>query len=126
MRNYKKRTKSTQRKTYADYIQMRSDLESKGYTLQDVMSKESFEEAYENLRNAKRAGEIKSQPWAELKRREAYMFGDKRLKIFRAYAQEMTGEYVSIGEVKRYSKEQIAALGQFISANNGLFGGKYE
>ena len=76
--------------------------------------------------NAKRAGEIKSQPWAELKRREAYMFGDKRLKIFRAYAQEMTGEYVSIGDVKRYSKAQIAALGQFISANNGLFGGKYE
>ena len=50
--------------------EMRAELESKGYELKSAMSKEQFENHYDSLRAAKASGEIKSQPWAELKKRE--------------------------------------------------------
>ena len=49
MRKYSKRTKSTARKDYKDYIQMRVELENKGYELKSAMSKVQFENYYNSL-----------------------------------------------------------------------------
>ena len=60
MRKYTKRIKSTGRKTYADYLNYRSEQEAKGYVLQDVMTKDQFENYYDHLIEAKKAGDLKS------------------------------------------------------------------
>ena len=58
-RQYKKRTASTKRKTYVDYISARAELAAKGYQLRKALSPGSFEEKYEGIRRRKKVGEIK-------------------------------------------------------------------
>lgn len=68
-----KRVKSTAAKNYTDYLQMRAEMESQGIELVSPMSKEQFQDFYDRLKIAKKQGEIKAQPWAELKKRERYI-----------------------------------------------------
>ena len=60
MRKYTKRTKSTNRKTYADYLNYRAEQEAKGYVLRNVMTKDQFENYYDHLIEAKKSGDLKS------------------------------------------------------------------
>ena len=61
MGKYSKRTKSTARKTYQDYLEARTQLEAKGIELNTIMTEKSFEAVYDRYLKAKKSGEIKSQ-----------------------------------------------------------------
>ena len=61
MGKYSKRTKSTARKTYQDYLEARAQLEAKGIELNTIMTEKSFEAVYDRYLKAKKSGEIKSQ-----------------------------------------------------------------
>lgn len=128
MRTYKKRTKSTKSKTYRDYLNMRKELIAKGYELEEVMSKVQFKEYYIQLKEAKKRGEIKSQPWAELKRRERYLKHISQGRILAEAASLMYDRNVTIQEVYKMSPAQIAEIGEYLNKekSKGLFGGTYE
>ena len=131
-RTYSKRTKSTKAKTYEDYLKMRRELEGQGKVLKDQMSKKSFEHYYERLREAKRTGEIKSQPWQELKSREIYL-SSKQAKALSVASKEMQRLGIS---ANAYSPAQIRTMatgqtvyeiGMFLNMNKDtLFSGDYE
>lgn len=128
MRTYKKRTKSTKSKTYKEYLEMRKELASKGYELKDVLSERQFKEAYDMLKEAKKRGDIKSSPWAELKRRERYITSVKQARVFVKAAEERYGEKYTLAEIYSMTPAQIHLLGDFINRTKdlGLYGGSYE
>lgn len=128
MRTYKKRTKSTKSKTYKEYLEMRKELASKGYELKDVLSERQFKEAYDMLKEAKKRGDIKSSPWAELKRRERYITSVKQARVFVKAAEERYGEKFTLAEIYSMTPAQIHLLGDFINKTKdlGLYGGSYE
>lgn len=128
MRKYSKRTKSTARKDYKDYIQMRAELESKGYELKAAMSKEQFENFYSSLREAKKNGEIKSQPWAELKKRERFIHSNRQVKVLANAASKMYNRKVTQQDIYKMSPQQITDIGAFINLTKqtGIYGGDYE
>lgn len=128
MRTYKKRTKSTKSKTYKEYLEMRKELASKGYELKDVLSERQFKEAYDMLKEAKKRGDIKSSPWAELKRRERYITSVKQARVFVKAAEERYGEKFTLAEIYSMTPAQIHLLGDFINRTKdlGLYGGSYE
>lgn len=107
MRKYAKRTKSTSAKTYRDYLMERSKLEDKGITLKKVMTERSFNEAYESLRDAKKRGEIKSQPFQELMRKSRYLT-TKQAKVL-AQANDELVKQIKIAKQAKLVK-QINAL----------------
>lgn len=148
-RQYKKRTASTKRKTYVDYIEARAELEAKGYQLREELSPEKFEAKYERLARAKKAGEIKSQPWDVLMRRERLLISNAQAKNVRLAHIELLKEQLpadknseeykkkikelkefksNVGNVYKLSQSDIAAAFAYIEANkqDGLFGGDYE
>lgn len=126
-RKYSKRTKSTQSKSYKDYLFERAKLEEKGYYLHPVMSKEEFENEYERFKQAKKAGEIKSQPFQELMRREKYITR-KQAKIFQQAEYEMSHKKVTLKQVQQFDSDKISVLGTYINRTKvtGLYGGDYE
>lgn len=128
MRKYSKRTKSTARKDYKDYIQMRAELESKGYELKAAMSKEQFENFYSSLREAKKNGEIKSQPWAELKKRERFIHSNRQVKVLAKAASKLYNKKVTQQDIYKMSPQQITDIGAFINLTKqtGIYGGDYE
>lgn len=125
---YKKRTKSTASKTYGDYINAREELKNKGYTLKPQMSKDSFEAMYDRLKAAKKAGEIKSQPWQELLRRERYLSRGQAKALALAKKDMYNLKNVSVQSIFKADMTEIAVLGQFLNENkeSGLYGGDYE
>lgn len=148
-RKYKKRTASTKRKTYVDYILARAELEAKGYQLRKELSPESFEAKYERLARAKKAGEIKSQPWDVLMRRERLLISnaqaknvrlahiellkeqlpaDKKSEKYKQIMQEIKDFRRTVNNVYKLSQGDIDAAFEYIEANKeeGLFGGDYE
>lgn len=125
-RKYKKRTKSTKPKSYADYLRERAVLEDKGYFLKDVMSKSSFEEGYERIKGAKRAGEIKSQPWQHLMAREKYV-NTKQAKALEVARRAMGGKLLRFYDLQKMGKDEIKAIGLYLNKHKEeLFGGNYE
>ena len=128
MRTYKKRTKSTKSKTYKEYLEMRNELAGKGYELKAVLSERQFKEAYDMLKEAKKRGDIKLSPWAELKRRERYITSVKQARVFLKAAEERYGEKFTLAEIYSMTPAQIHLLGDFINRtkDTGLYGGSYE
>ena len=131
MRKYTKRTKSTKRKTYDDYLAYREQQEAKGYQLQDLMKKDQFEEYYNYLIEAKKAGEIKSGAWQELKRQERYEHSRARLENLKIASRELglnNGKGYSRKQILQLSPDNLNNLYLYIAANkaSGLFGGHYE
>lgn len=128
MRTYKKRTKSTKSKTYKEYLEMRKELAGKGYELKEVLSERQFKEAYDMLKEAKKRGDIKSSPWAELKRRERYITSVKQARVFVKAAEERYGEKFTLAQIYSMTPAQITLLGDFINRtkDTGLYGGSYE
>ena len=128
MRKYSKRTKSTARKDYNDYIQMRVELENKGYELKSAMSKDQFENYYNSLREAKKNGEIKSQPWAELKKRERFVHSNRQVKVLANAASRLYNKKVTQQDIYKMSPSQITDIGVFINLTKqtGIYGGDYE
>lgn len=137
-RKYAKRTKSTARKTYADYLFERQKLEQKGYILKQAMDEENFNNQYERMIKGKKAGEIKSQPFQELMRRERKMSA-KRARIFQKayeeyYSQDQFKDTkyikkkITLKEAQKLPTKEITALGAFINKtkSTGLYGGDYE
>lgn len=148
-RKYKKRTASTKRKTYEDYILARAEMEAKGYRLRPIKSPEAFEAIYERIARAKRAGEVKSQPWKVLMRRERLIISnaqgrnvrlahiellkeqlpqDKNSNEYRQIMQKINSFKRSVSNVYTLSQEEIDKAFAYITANKygGLFGGDYE
>ena len=127
MRSYKKRTKSTKAKTYEDYLEFRAEASKKGYMLKDALSNQQFENYYQRLREAKRRGEIKSQPWAELKRRERFVHWNNVQNLAKA-ATEKYKRKVTVQDIYRMDREEIKEIGKFLNETKttGLYGGDYE
>ena len=155
MGKYSKRTKSTARKTYQDYLEARAQLEAKGIELNTIMTKKSFEAVYDRYLEAKKAGEIKSQAWQHLLSKER-LVSKAQAKVF-AIAQTEKNKEAAIVELdkikdylsdKEYQKklkkiakmkttmkeaytfdiDKIRELGAYIAETKetGLYGGKYE
>lgn len=137
-RKYTKRTKSTARKTYQEYLFERSKLEDKGYILKPAMTEISFNEQYERMIKGKRANEFASQPFQELMRRERKINGAKAKVFQKAYKEYYSQEEfkdtkyikkkITLREVQQLSKDEITVLGAFINKtkSTGLYGGDYE
>lgn len=131
-RTYKKRTKSTKSKTYEEYLEMRRDLERKGYVLKEQMSKTNFENYYERIKDAKRAGEIKSQPWQYLKSKETYLSSDQA-KALATASKDMKNQgltkysYTASQIRKMATSETVYHIGIFLNENKtSIFSGDYE
>lgn len=131
-RRYKTRTKSTNIKTYQDYLNMRRDLEKKGYVLKEQMSKTSFENYYKRLREAKKANEIRSQPWQVLKSKETYLSSDQA-KVLSNASKAMKNQGLATvsftaSQIKKMATSQtIYYIGLFLNENKGeLYSGRYE
>ena len=131
-RRYKTRTKSTNVKTYQDYLDMRHNLERKGYVLKEQMSKTSFENYYKRLREAKKSGEIKSQPWQVLKSKETYL-SSGQAKALSSASKEMKQQGLSnvsftASQIKKMATSQtVYYIGLFLNENKGeLYSGTYE
>lgn len=126
-RKYSKRTKSTKRKTYNDYLKARAELEAKGYALEDVLSKSDFEFYYNRYAIEKKTGKIKSSPFQELMRREK-LLSTKQAKNFAIAYEEKFGEKITLKKAKSLKIDLIRELGAYITATKatGLYGGDYE
>ena len=96
--------------------------------LKEVLSERQFKEAYDMLKEAKKRGDIKSSPWAELKRRERYITSVKQARVFLKAAEERYGEKFTLAEIYSMTPAQIHLLGDFINRtkDTGLYGGSYE
>lgn len=127
MRKYTKRVKSTKRKTYQDYLDFRKEQLNKGYVLQEEMSESSFNELYDRLISAKKTGEIKSQAWQELKKRERYDYFNTRIENLVKAAKDR-GTPMTRKQILTSSKAEIDKLYEYIAENkeSGLYGGDYE
>lgn len=128
MRKYTKRTKSTASKTYAEYLADRNKLEAKGYQLNTVMSKDQFENLYNTLKEARKAGELKSQPYQELLRRERYLASNKQVKVLAKAASILYGKKWTQQMIYRADPLIIAEIGAYINKtkSSGIYGGDYE
>ena len=131
-RKYSKRTKSTKSKSYEDYLNMRRDLEGKGYVLKEQMSRKSFESYYDRLKEAKRAGEIKSQPWQYLKSKETYL-SEGQAKALSIASKDMVKKGLASNsftkdQIKKMATSQtIYNIGIYLNSNaDVLFSGNYE
>ena len=131
-RQYKQRTKSTKSKTYQDYLKMRRELMSKGIVLKDQMSEKSFYNYYDRLKEAKKAGDIKSQPWQELKSREIYL-STKQARALSIASKEMkrlgiSGFSYTPSQIRSMATSQtVYEIGMFLNMNKDtLFSGDYE
>ena len=127
MRKYKKRTTSSKLKTYKDYLSERKKLRDRGIVLKDQMNKESFEQLYYRVRQARRTGEIKSQPWQYLISNERYVARNQARNLAKA-ATNLYGEKFTQQMIYRLNKAQIREIGDYLNINkqSGLYGGKYE
>lgn len=128
MRKYTKRTKSTSSKTYTEYLADRNKLEAKGYQLNTVMSKDQFENLYSTLKEARKAGELKSQPYQELLRRERYLASNKQVKVLAKAASILYGKKWTQQMIYRADPLIIAEIGAYINKtkSSGIYGGDYE
>ena len=128
MRKYIKRTKSTASKTYTEYLADRNKLEAKGYQLNTVMSKDQFENLYSTLKEARKAGELKSQPYQELLRRERYLASNKQVKVLAKAASILYGKKWTQQMIYRADPLIIAEIGAYINKtkSSGIYGGDYE
>ena len=128
MRKYTKRTKSTASKTYTEYLADRNKLEAKGYQLNTVMSKDQFENLYSTLKEARKAGELKSQPYQELLRRERYLASNKQVKVLAKAANKLYGKKWTQQMIYRADPMVIAEIGEYINKtkSSGIYGGDYE
>lgn len=128
MRKYTKRTKSTASKTYTEYLADRNKLEAKGYQLNTVMSKDQFENLYNTLKEARKAGELKSQPYQELLRRERYLASNKQVKVLAKAASILYGKKWTQQMIYRADPLIIAEIGAYINKtkSSGIYGGDYE
>lgn len=128
MRKYTKRTKSTASKTYTEYLADRNKLEAKGYQLNTVMSKDQFENLYSTLKEARKAGELKSQPYQELLRRERYLASNKQVKVLAKAASILYGKKWTQQMIYRADPLIIAEIGAYINKtkSSGIYGGDYE
>ena len=128
MRKYTKRTKSTASKTYTEYLADRNKLEAKGYQLNTVMSKDQFENLYSTLKEARKAGELKSQPYQELLRRERYLASNKQVKVLAKAASILYGKKWTQQMIYRADPLIIAEVGAYINKtkSSGIYGGDYE
>ena len=126
-RKYSKRTKSTKRKTYKDYLLERSKLEDKGYALEDVLTESEFEAYYNKYSKERKEGIIKSSPFQELMRREK-LLSTKQAKNFALAYEEKFGEKITLKKAKSLKIDIIRELGAYITAtkSTGLYGGDYE
>lgn len=127
-RTYKRRTASTKKKTYQDYLSARAELEGKGYRLKDAMSKDSFEAYYDRLTSAKKSGEIKSGAWQTLLEKEKYLSA-KQAEALSVASADAYGRKISAREIRGYSLQQIRELGDYLNLHKTeetLYGGKYE
>ena len=126
-RTYSKRTKSTKRKTYNDYLQARAELEAKGYALEDVLPETQFNAFYNKYIIEKKQGKIKSQPFQELMRREK-LLSSKQAKTFAKAYEEKYGEKITLKKVKSFKIDKIRELGKYIEDTKltGIYGGNYE
>lgn len=128
MRKYTKRTKSTASKSYTEYLADRNKLEAKGYQLNTVMSKDQFENLYSTLREAKKAKEIKSQPYQELLKRERYLASNKQVKVMAKAANILYGKKWTQQMIYKADPMVIAEIGEYINKtkHTGIYGGDYE
>ena len=128
MRKYTKRTKATASKTYTEYLADRNKLEAKGYQLNTVMSKDQFENLYSTLKEARKAGELKSQPYQELLRRERYLASNKQVKVLAKAASILYGKKWTQQMIYRADPLIIAEIGAYINKtkSSGIYGGDYE
>lgn len=131
-RNYSKRTKSTNRKTYTDYMAFREEQLSKGIQLKDAMSEVEFNAVYSQVAKAKKAGQIKSSPWQYLKSKER-LLSSKQAKIFKMAVNQMNKDNglenkIKLSDVYKLNISDIHLIGEYINANKqpGIFGGDYE
>ena len=142
-----------QLKTYQDYLKARTELEAKGIQLKEIMKPAAFDAYYERLREAKRIGEIKSQPWQHLLSKERLVTrGQARALAKAATDQEIERRIAELDKkqlsIKEYNKEfkkiskikftqkdifkmntsQIANIGAYLNLykSTGLYGGSYE
>ena len=170
MRKYSKRTKSTARKTYQQYLEAREKLGYKvntinergqktkslvRYGLHEAMNERQFNALYDRLLQAKKAGEIKSQAFQELMRREK-LLSTKQARVFAIAQQEklkeeaitalnrvkdrlsereykaelrrINSDKVTIREALTFDIETIRELAVYIEATKetGIYGGDYE
>ena len=72
-RDYKKRSKSTARKTYKEYSQEYNKLKQKGVSLNNKLTPEEFNKRYNEIINLKKEGIIKSPPFQQLMREQKRM-----------------------------------------------------
>lgn len=128
MRKYTKRTKSTVSKSYTEYLADRNKLEIKGYQLNTVMSKDQFENLYSTLKEARKAGELKSQPYQELLRRERYLASNKQVKVLAKAANILYGKKWTQQMIYKADPIIIAEIGEYINKtkSSGIYGGDYE
>lgn len=128
MRKYTKRTKSTVSKSYTEYLADRNRLETKGYQLNTVMSKDQFENLYSTLKEARKAGELKSQPYQELLRRERYLASNKQVKVLAKAANILYGKKWTQQMIYKADPIIIAEIGDYINKtkSSGIYGGDYE
>lgn len=131
-RKYNKRIKSTSKKTYKDYLKYRAEKESKGYILKEAMTESEFEQYYEGLRKAKKAGEIKSQAWQYLTHKEIYLSSKQASKLALA-SQEMQKEGLLINSyntktIRMVNKAELSVIGTYLNMNKtaDIYGGNYE
>ena len=125
---YKKRTKSTKRKSYKDYLDYRAEQIAKGYTLKDLMSEAAFNEYYDILQEAKRSGEIKSGAWQTLKRMERYEASEKRIRVLQKAIENRSGVALSRSKILKLPKSELESLYAYINMtkHTGIYGGDYE
>jgi hypothetical protein len=134
-RKYNKRTRSTKRKTYNEYLEMRKQLAAKGKQLKSAMSEESYYMYYERLKNARKAGEFKISVWDEMKRKQT-LLSAKQAKTYAKALQlwteqnnmNVSGIKFTATDAYALNPEMLTLLGQFINAtkHTGVYGGNYE
>lgn len=114
-RNYSKRTKSTNRKTYADYIAYREEQLSKGIQLRKAMSEGQFNAVYDQYARAKRRGKIKSSPWQHLKQKERLISSRKQAKLVQKSFELISGgqNKPTLSAMYKLNEDELAAIAQF-------------
>lgn len=134
----KERLLSARAKSYRDYLVARDELENKkskkgkdkGVVLKEAMTERAFYKQYRLLTTAKKAGEIKSQPFQELMRRERYLTLKQR-EVFAKANEDLTGEKTTVYDARKFGPAKVLALASHINSLSSkdkeeLFGGRYE
>lgn len=127
-------------KTYDDYVRFYQDEMAKGWTMNEMLDERGFDFLYKTLRQARKDKLIKTDAWAELKKRSRYLWSSnsRKVKLFKTAAQHMVdkGELtlpngkkkVTEEFIKKASKDLLRVIGERASAEwkEGLIGADYE